>query len=125
MRAQAQTLFDTQVSIIGRQIVASAPKSRETPAYLYVGPFDGVVRDWCLDHLGMVRTQASIEALDNGQLPNPFLTGGGYNCRHSWLAVSDPDLVALADTGQRAEGWESRIAQARAARKVLRGRVAA
>jgi hypothetical protein len=116
-RAQAQTLFDTQVSILGRQIVAAEPKASKTQAYLYVGPVDGIVREWCLDQLGMVRTQPAIEALDNGQLPNPFITGGGYNCRHSWVAVSDPALEALADTGQRAPGFESRVAVARTVKR--------
>ncbi len=109
-RAQAQTLFDTQVSIVGRQIVADAPTESDQQAYMYVGPVDGVVRSWCLDRIGTVYTQDRIEAMDNGQLPNPFLTGGGYNCRHSWMAVSDPDLKAIANTGQRAPGFEARVA---------------
>jgi hypothetical protein len=122
-RAQAQTLFDTQVSIVGRQIVAAEPKADAEQAYLYVGPVDGIVREWCLSQLGMVRTQPAIEALDNGQLPNPFITGGGYNCRHSWMAVADPELIALADTGTRAEGFAERVDRARtfkAARKPQR-----
>lgn len=120
-RAQIQTLYDTQVSVVGRQIVADEPKADERQAYLYVGPADGVVRDWCVQHLGLVMTQDAIEKLDNGQLPNPFLTGGGYNCRHSWLAVSDPELIALANTGQRAPGYDAMVARAKAAREVLKG----
>lgn len=118
-RAQAQTLFDTQVSVIGREIVAQE-ETEDGQAFLYVGPSDGVVRAWCLDHLGMVMTRDRIEALDNGQLPNPFITGGGYNCRHSWLAVSDPDLVALANTGERAPGYDVMVARAREARARLK-----
>lgn len=123
-RTQAQTLFDTQTSIIGREIVASEPTTPEQ-AYLYTGPADGKVRDWCLDHLGLVMTKDRIDALDNGQLPNAFLTGGGYNCRHTFLAVSDPDLIALANTGQRAPGYETRIVEARDARAFLKRRRAA
>lgn len=107
-RAQAQTLFDTQVSIVGRQIVAAEPTEPEQ-AYLYVGPVDGVVRPWCREQLGLVKTRDAIEALDNGQLPNPFLTGGGYNCRHSYVAVSDPALIALANTDERAPGYQARV----------------
>lgn len=118
-RAQAQTLFDTQVSVIGRQIVAEEAQE-PGQAYLYVGPSDGRVRDWCLDHLGLVMTRPSIEALDNGQLPNPFLTGGGYNCRHSWMAVSDPALVDLADTGQRAPGYDALVERAKDAAATLK-----
>lgn len=112
-RAQAQTLFDTQTSIAGRQIIAAETQASEQ-AYLYVGPVDGVVRPFCLEQLGMVRSRPSIDALDNGQLPNVFLTGGGYNCRHSWMAVSDPDLLALVDSGVRAPGFADRVETARA-----------
>lgn len=123
-RAQAQTLFDTQVSVIGREIVA-AEETTPDQAFLYVGPSDGVVREWCLEHLGLVLTKAKIESLDNGQLPNPFITGGGYNCRHSWMAVSDPDLIALADTGERAPGYAEMVTRARAAKAYLKNRKAA
>ena len=119
-KAQAQSLFDTQVSIVGRQIVAEADRAEPDQAYLYVGPVDGLVRPFCEQQLGLVSTKDAIDALDNGQLPNPFLTGGGYNCRHSWMAVSDPELIALANTGERAPGFTERLA----ARVALRRRAA-
>lgn len=119
-RAQAQTLFDTQTSVIGRELVALQDEVAPDQAYLYVGPSDGVVRDWCLRYLGQVMTRDRIEVLDNGQLPNPFLTGGGYNCRHSWMAVSDPDLIALVNTGERAPGYAAMVASAREAQAALK-----
>lgn len=119
-RAQVQSLFDTQVSIVGRQIVAEADPPEPAQAYLYVGPVDGRVRPFCREQLGLVYTKDRIDALDNGQLPNVFLTGGGYNCRHSFLAVSDPELVALANTGQRAPGYAERIAAAETVRSTRR-----
>jgi hypothetical protein len=82
--------------------------------FLYVGPVDSRTRDWCLGLVGKVRRKEDIETLDNGQLPNPFLTGGGWNCRHSWLAVSDPAVVALAGGDSRADGYDQRVAMARA-----------
>lgn len=97
------TLFDTQVSTFGRQIEALA--TADLPAdqpYLYVGPTDQRNRPFCKEHVGQVLTRDRIEQLDNGQLPNPFITGGGYNCRHSWLAVESAELRAIANTGIRA-----------------------
>jgi len=125
--AQAQTLFDTSVSVLGRQIVAAEPKESEQQAYLYVGPVDGVVREWCLAHLGKVFTRDKIEAMDNGQIPNPFMSAGGWNCRHSFMAVSDPALKAIANTGEHAPGFAERIATARAFKASRKGpsRVAA
>lgn len=121
-RAQVQTLFDTQVSVVGRQIVADDRDRDETQAFIYVGPIDGVVRQWCLDHMGKVYTRDRIEAMDNGQLPNPFLTGGGYACRHSWMSVSEPDLIAIANTGERAPGFSERVKTAETIKASRKGR---
>lgn len=101
--ADMHTLFDTQVSMFGRQVEALAVA--DLPAdqpFLYVGPNDLRNRPFCKEHVGQVMTRAAIEALDNGQLPNPFITGGGYNCRHSWLAVESQELRDLANTGKKA-----------------------
>lgn len=118
---KVQTLFDTQTSIYGRQIEAVATENLgPNQAFLYTGPVDGRTRDWCLDRVGKVYTRAEIERMDNGQLPNPFLTGGGYNCRHSFLAVASDELTALANTGQRAARYAGRIEQARALRAQAR-----
>lgn len=97
-----QTLYDTSVSIYGRQVEAlQAGDDPETP-FAYMGPADGKTREFCLDHVGKVYTRAQIDALDNGQIDNVFLTGGGYNCRHNWIEVSKfSELYPLVGTPQR------------------------
>ena len=101
--ANVHTLFDTQVSMFGRQVEALATEHLpDDQPYLYVGPNDHKNRPFCKELVGQVMTRDRIEALDNEQLPNPFVTGGGYNCRHSWLAVESADLRAMANTGERA-----------------------
>lgn len=104
---QFRTLFDTQASMIGRQIeaLATADLPDDQP-FLYVGPLDEVTRPFCEEWAGQVLTRDEIDALDNGQLPNVFLTGGGYNCRHSWLAVASEELADLSGTGRRAPEYE-------------------
>src|SRR5690606_23586166 len=84
--AQIQTLFDTQVSIFGRQVeaLATAGLDADQP-FLYVGPRDQKNRPFCDARVGKVYTRDLIEAMDNDQLANPFVTAGGYNCRHSWM----------------------------------------
>lgn len=115
---EAQTLFDTQVSIYGRQLEAMSTEN-EGPqqAFLYIGPVDGRTRDWCLERVGRVFTRADIEAMDNNQLPNPFITGGGYNCRHSWLPVEGADMEALVGTSKRAEGFDVDMEEIKAMRR--------
>lgn len=120
-----RTLFDTQVSIYGRQIEAlRAEFLPPTQPYLFVGPIDFKTRSFCLDHVGRVYTRARIDRLDNRQLPDVFLTGGGYNCRHSFLAVESKALRALADTGQRAPGYDAQLARLSAERASQRRRAA-
>lgn len=95
---QIRTLYDTAISIFGRQVEAlQAGDDPETP-FLYLGPADDKTRDFCLEHVGKVYTRDEIDALDNGQLDNVFLTGGGYNCRHAWIEVSK--FSALQDLGR-------------------------
>jgi hypothetical protein len=104
-----RTLYDTTVSIFGRQM--EAMKSRDGDVYAYIGPIDERLRPFCREHVGKVYTRAEIDALDNGQLPNTFLTGGGYNCRHTFQAVSKfSELRDLAGTDQRIPEVQQAIA---------------
>lgn len=97
---EARTLYDTTVSVFGRQV--EAMKSTPDDVFVYVGPLDKVTRPFCRQHVGKVYTREQIDALDNKQLPNTFLTGGGYNCRHVWQAVSKLSALRdLVNTGQR------------------------
>jgi hypothetical protein len=97
---QARTLYDTTVSVFGRQV--EHMKSRPDDVFVYVGPLDRVTRPFCREHVGKVYTREEIDALDNKHLPNVFLTGGGYNCRHVFQAVSKlSELRDLVGTGQR------------------------
>lgn len=114
---QVETLFDTQVSIFGRHVEAlkSANLPKQQP-YLFAGPIDLKAREFCLDLVGQVLTRDKIDALDNEQLPNCFLTGGGWNCRHQFIAVESKGLRALANTGQRAPGYDAQVARVKALR---------
>lgn len=101
---QIRTLYDTSVSIFGRQVEAlQAGDDPETP-FLYVGPVDGKTRDFCLERVGKVFTRQEIDAMDNGKnQPKPvFLTAGGFSCRHVWQEVSKfSESYDLIKTGDR------------------------
>jgi len=85
---QIRTLYDTSVSIYGRQVEALQSGDSPDTTFAFFGPVDERTREFCLKHVGKVYTHAEIDALDNGQIDNVFLTGGGYNCRHQWTEVS-------------------------------------
>jgi hypothetical protein len=84
-----------------RQIEREAPKG--AVRYRYEGPRDKLTRPFCEEMLRRTArrpmTRDEIERADNGQLPNPFLTGGGYNCRHQWViaAIGRGDEAGEAD----------------------------
>lgn len=102
--SQARTLYDTAISTYGRQVEALASDGTPEEVFIYLGPVDQKMRDFCRERVGKVYTRTDIDAMDNGSLPNVFITGGGYNCRHVWKRVSafDQELLDLAGTGQRA-----------------------
>lgn len=95
---QIRSLFDTQVSIFARQVesVATGDLGPDQP-YLYVGPMDNDTRDFCRKRVGKVFTRRQIDRMDNGQLPNVLLTGGGFQCRHTWIAVESEGLKNEAE----------------------------
>ena len=102
---RARTLYETAIAEFA-QVVAHAKSTSGSPqarVYLYTGPIDNRLRPFCKLHVGKVLTRAQIDRLDNKQLPNTFLTRGGYNCRHQWRDVSSvPELARLAGTGRYA-----------------------
>lgn len=101
-QSDMRTLYDTSISVFARQVESlSVPADPERP-FVYTGPNDEKVRPFCRAHLGKVYTKETIDAMNNGQLPNVFLTCGGYNCRHGWTAVSKfSSLTKMANTGER------------------------
>jgi hypothetical protein len=86
--SQIRTLYDTSVSVFGRQVEALTADPGPETVFAYVGPDDDVTRPFCEARVGKAFTRQAIERMDNGQIGNVFLTAGGYNCRHSWVELS-------------------------------------
>lgn len=98
----ARRIYDTTVNIFSRQVEAMKSKGAPDEPFAYMGPVDDKTREFCLERVGKVFTRSQIEQMDNGQLPNVFLSGGGYNCRHQFIAVSKfGDAGKLVGTGER------------------------
>jgi hypothetical protein len=97
-----RTLYDTSVSIYGRQVEQLQAGDDPETLFVYLGPVDDIIRPFCAQWVGKVLTRDAIGALDNGQLPNVMLTGGGYNCRHGFNEISRfSELAPLAGTDDR------------------------
>jgi hypothetical protein len=102
--AQAEALADTGISTFYRAINDRGFRLIEVDLpnfkmrYTYEGPLDKLNRPFC----GKLQRQAragnswarkQIDAMRNGQIPNVWLTAGGYRCRHQWI-VDIKDLNA-------------------------------
>lgn len=111
-------LYDTAVSIYGRQVEATQAGDDPDTPFLYSGPVDSKTRPWCLARVGKVFRRADIDDMDNGQIANPFLSGGGYNCRHAWVQISEfSELYPLRKTGERAPEYEAAMQRVKDAKE--------
>lgn len=100
---EARNLAATGISTFYRTVANTGYKAIEDDLdtfeirYTYMGPpaGDKLIRPFCAKLMkqaygGRTWTRAQIEAMNNGQLPDVFNTGGGYNCRHQWvISVED------------------------------------
>jgi len=87
---KAATEARTQTAVYARAVGnAWADEAPGPIGYAYGGPEDGLTRPFCAECVDHWFTPALAAKLDNdvSGLPHPLDSGGGYNCRHSWLAV--------------------------------------
>jgi hypothetical protein len=111
---RVQTLYDTAVSIYGRQVEAESAGDDPAVRFAYMGPVDQKTRDFCLRHVGKVYTRAEIDKLDNGQLSNVYLVGGGWNCRHVWMEIAkSSELYDLQGSDERAPEIQDAVREVR------------
>jgi hypothetical protein len=101
------TEVKTKIASYGRQVTAAVGESAGLDLYLYTGPRDGITRMFCKPLINKVVTEAQMARLDNGQGLPVKLSGGGYNCRHSWSPVSqgfvDAAGLTMADAADIAK----------------------
>lgn len=92
---RAATLAETSMMVFFRTATNQTfqaieeSRPRQVFRYRYFGPDDRKTRPYCHEMLRRTKeeglTREQIDQTDNGQLPNPFMSGGGFNCRHSFL----------------------------------------
>ena len=125
--AQAESLADTGVSTFYRAISEKGFKLIEEDLpefkirYTYEGPLDKLTRPFCTklqqqSDTGKSWTRKQLDAMKNGQIPNVWLTGGGYRCRHQWI-IDTRDLKQQQGKKPATKKTESKIKKARAKAK--------
>ena len=93
--AQA-TFFRTALDRAYRAIDAELPTA-PTQYYRYSGPLDRKNRPFCRKLLLADKgyTRAQIDDMSNGQIPNVWLSCGGWNCRHQWIIDTRPIMARM------------------------------
>lgn len=108
--AESSNLADTSIATFYRTITDKGYQVIEADLpgfeirYNYEGPLDKLNRPFCLkleklSRQGKTWTREMINKMNNGQLPNVFLTCGGFRCRHQWV-ISIPRDAKV--TGKKA-----------------------
>jgi hypothetical protein len=90
--ARAETIADTAITTWYRTLNDLNFRAMESNApgvvyrYRYIGPDDEKTRLFCqrLVEADETYTREQISAMNNLQLPDVWITGGGFNCRHAW-----------------------------------------
>lgn len=100
----ARTLYETALADYVQMVAGVKAIDKGISTFIYSGPVDTRIRPFCLSRVGRVWTRTTIDKMDNHQLPNTFLTRGGYNCRHWWRPTVKAAHIRVADTGQVVEG---------------------
>jgi len=89
---KATSIADTSISVWyatasdrAFQIIAKDLPQQEL-RYRYSGPTDKLERPFCrhLTDMAKAYTREQIGEMNNGQIPNVFISRGGWRCRHQW-----------------------------------------
>lgn len=88
--ARAKTDARTQIATFDRTVNEEAGVAAGLTLRWYMGPMDGITRPFCKVLVGKVLTLEQAAGLNNSQTAaSPIFTGGGFNCRHRLVAVSE------------------------------------
>jgi|TARA_Y100000310_G_C20586838_1_gene765869 hypothetical protein len=96
---QAKTLVNTTLNTFSRTV--NAEMAQGLPAdqkFIYEGAIDDRTRDICLEMASAGQlTKAELES----SYPGTLIDGGGYNCRHRWVAVEAASSELLNRSGAK------------------------
>ena len=79
----------TGASIYDRTIKMEQFRHADVELYFYDGPYDSVTRDECKATLNSSYQSTGWTFAQIQGSETPFITCGGYNCRHEWLPYVD------------------------------------
>lgn len=88
----ARTIASTRMMEVHSIVLLRKAKEFGIVKFRYDGSLIKDSRQWCVDHVGKEYTYEEIQAWANQKWGgkkegDPFITRGGWNCRHQWAPV--------------------------------------
>jgi hypothetical protein len=81
------TAFVSLSRVIDNEVYSKIGGDSPEAKYIYAGPVDVKTRDFCLEHVGEVKTRAEWEEIGDNEGVDIFAESAGWNCRHRLLLV--------------------------------------
>ena len=78
----------TALQVLDQTAINESAKGLGFTLWLYAGPDDVATRPFCDEMVDKVFPEAAIKESRNGQMPNVFMSRGGFNCRHRLRPIS-------------------------------------
>lgn len=102
--ANIQTELRTATSGLYRSMTQAKAKEIGVEFLVYVGPDDGITREFCKARVDKIFTRAAVSKWDNGTPLPAEIYGGGYNCRHDLVPISREKAEQRVSEGTYAWG---------------------
>lgn len=92
MSAHAKTIATTGYREADSILLQKKGEDFDIEKWEYAGSLIKDSRPWCVDHVGQILTMEEIQewgsrSWKGKKSGDPFVTRGGWNCRHRWLPV--------------------------------------
>ena len=93
MSAHAKTIATTGYREADSAILLKNSEEFGIDKFEYAGSLIKDSRKWCIDHVNKTYTREEIRAWESQswqgkKAGDPFITRGGWNCRHRWLPIA-------------------------------------
>lgn len=101
LESQLETELNTMLSGFSRTVTSNKAEELGLELFMYVGADDKLTRDFCQDVLSKdppIYTRQEIADLNlhpEASGLDVMIYGGGYNCRHQWVALTEEDAIEL------------------------------
>jgi hypothetical protein len=101
---QARSLAEAMVAGFERQLSVRQATEAGVKWFAYLGPDDEITREWCGHWVGRAGTPQQFEETADmwkrDKQPMPVMAyGGGYNCRHRFVALVTKEQIAEYEKG--------------------------